>query len=186
MKTINLYALSEFTLEDLGCLVSWLETIPPSGISLERMKSNPPVRTSKIGAILKVIEPFGLIAKKQDRYALTPAGKDFSRSGATVKKAVLRDKFTKVDPIQRLVARLQTSTTGRLPMKVVHESFILGSLSIVSDTEILGLISWAQSCELFGFDKDSQEILRKDSGAPRGPTETIRGGDTAFTLPRAS
>lgn len=186
MKTINLSALAQFTLEDVCSFVSWLENVPATGISLERMKSNPPVRTSKIGPMLKVLEPSGLISRKQDRYTLTSAGKDFSRSGVTVRKGVMRNQFMNVDAVQRLLELLLTSENGRLPLKVVHESFNLGALSIATGAEIQGFISWAQACELFGFDKKAEEIFRMEVGVPRGPVEASKNSENKLTLPRAS
>ena len=182
MKTINLSALSQFALDDIESLVSRLENIPSGGISLEQMKNNPSVRTSKIGPILKVLVPFGLITQKQDRYALTAAGKDFSRSGAVVKKAVMRNLFMTVEPIQRLVELLMSSSTVRLPVKVVHESFNLDSRSNAADAEILGFILWAQACDLFSFDKKAKEIFRSEYENLKGPVEAAKTNANAFTL----
>ena len=177
MKTINLFALSQLTVDDIGIFLSWLGRGPDIGLGLEQMKKNLPLGTSKIGSILKILESFELIARKQDRYILTSTGRDFSNSGMMVKSAVLRNLFMRVEPVQKLMKLLQTSASGRLPVKFVHVSFSLGLLSIVSDAEILGFLSWAQACALFGVDTMAEEIFRIDLGISKDSVEAIKGSE---------
>lgn len=186
MKNINLMALSEFNFEEAGILLSWLENGRYSEMNLEQLKKSPPVRTSKVGPIVKVFEQFGLISKKQDRFSLTQAGKDFSRSGPTVRKAVMKHLFMQIEQIKRVLGLLANSPTGRIPRRLIHEVLSTGALSVVTETQIQSLISWAEACDLFGYDKKRDEIFGMDLENPRGPTEITRGNENSPALSKAS
>jgi len=186
MKTINLNAFNEFSLDDLSILLAYLGNVPSGEISLDQVKKLPPVRTSKIGPIVKIAEEFGLISKKQDRLSVTASGLTFSRSGLMSRKTTMRTLFGKVEQIQRLLDILALAPSGRLAKKTVLDTFNLGSPLSLSDRDIDGFIAWGQLCDLFGYDKKKEEIFRLELGTPKGPTEITQRLGNVYTLPRAS
>lgn len=169
MKTLNLPALGQITLEDMTCFLSWLERLPNGEVSPNSLEKNSPIRTSKLNPMLKVLDQFGFVFKKDSRFKITMSGKDFSQSSLSVKKAILRILFLKIEAVQRIADLLKRSTTGRLQKRIVSESFHLGSISPFAESEILAFISWGQSCELFDYDKKKEEILFRETLLPVDP-----------------
>lgn len=187
MKHLNLFALGQANAEDLGELLGWMERIPSGEASLDQMKRNPPIRTSKLSPALKVLEQFGLVSGKQGRFAITVSGEEFAKSGPLARRAVLRALFMRYESVQRVVELLATSVSGRLPKKMVNESFGLASPAVVMEAEIQAFIGWAESCELFGHDKKKDEIFSFERGLPRGPVEKPQPLSSRLALvPKAS
>jgi hypothetical protein len=171
MKQLSLFALGEVNMEDLCILLRWIMLSPSGNVSLDQIKRSPPIRTSKISSALKLLEQFGFVGIKQGRYSISAPGEEFLASGTTVRRAVLRLLLSKFDPVQRIIEVLGTSSTGRIPKKMVNESFGLIGPMLYKESEILAFIRWAEACELFGFDRKEDEIFRIDPHAPRGPIE---------------
>jgi hypothetical protein len=169
MKNLNLPALGQITLEDITLFMSWLDKCPSGETSIDFIKRNPPIRGSKVNPIIKVLDQFALINSKQNRIVISGPGKDFARSSSTVRKAVIRTLFMKVEQVQRILELLKASATGRLHKRVVNDSFSLGSPNQIADSEILGFIAWAQSCELFYYDKTYEEIFCINPEVPKEP-----------------
>ena len=184
MKSINLFALGQFGLEDVGIFLTWLDRIPAGESSLENMKKAPPVRTSKLSPLLKVLEQLKLVQRKQDRFSITSAGEEFLQSTASARKAVIRAFFLTAVEVKVVVDSLNTSSTGRLPRNTVDEAFGSNALSSTTKTEIQTFLSWAQNSELFGYDKKKEEIFRLDVGTPQKPRQTEPA--QSASLPRAS
>jgi hypothetical protein len=169
IRIINLSALSQVTLEDTGILLRWLETQPTRDVSLEQLKKTPAVRTSKVTPLLKIFEEIGFVSKKQNRFTVTGAGSEFTRCGLSEKKAFMRALFVKINEVERVMNLLQASPTGRVRRQLVFEAFAANSLSQILDSDLQGFISWAVSCDLFGYDKKSEEVFTLESDRPRGP-----------------
>lgn len=169
MKTINLPALSQINFEDVGGFLTWLEGQPAGEVSLAQMQKTPPIRSSKLSPMVKTLEQFGFITQKQGRIAIHARGKDFRRSEISVRKAVIRTLFAQVDWVQKLLAALQAAPGGRLHRAVINDSFNSTSKTPIAESEVLSFILWAQLCDLFGYEKKQEELIRVDSIVPRDP-----------------
>lgn len=174
MKTINLPALGQLNFEDLSGFLSWLATSPITEFSVSQIQKNPPIRTSKVNPMIKVLEQFAMISNKKDRVSITASGREFADAAVARKKAILRNLLLSVEPIQRVQELLKSSATGRLPKQAIHESFDLGARTQVQVAEVLAFISWAEACELFQYDKKKEEILLVGAGLPSGPNRDPR------------
>lgn len=186
MKYLNLFALGQATPDDLSALLHWLECIPSGEASLDQIKRTPPIRTCKLSPTLKVLEQFGLISGQQERVVITASGEDFAKSPPPIKRALLRALFTRFESVRRIVELLATSAYGRLPKKMVNESFGLATPAVVIEAEIQAFIGWAESCELFGYDRIKDEIFRLEQGLPKGPVEKPGTSSHLTLVPKAS
>ena len=131
------------------------------------MQKTPPIRSSKLSPMVKTLDQFGFITQKQGRIAIHARGKHFRRSEASVRKAVIRTLFAQVDLVQNLLAALKAAPTGRLHRAVINDSFnSVSKTPIAESTEVLSFILWAQLCELFGYEKKQEELIRVDSMVP--------------------
>ena len=169
MKTINLPALTQVTFEEVGGFLTWLENQPAGETSLVQMQKVPPIRSSKLNPMIKTLDQFGFIAQKQGRIAIHARGKEFLRSVELVRKAVIRTLFVQVDWVQKLVNALKASASGRVHRGMISDSFSTTSRIPIAESEVLAFISWAQLCELFGYDKKTNELFHVESIAPRDP-----------------
>lgn len=169
MKTINLPALSQITFEEIGGFLSWLENQPGAAASLAQMQKTPPIRTSKLNPMIKTLDQFGFVAQKQGRISISPRGNEFLRSEISVRKTVLRALFIQVDWVQKVVGALKASSNGRLHRSVINDMFNSVSRVPIAESEVLALISWAQLCELFGYEKKSEELICAQIITPRDP-----------------
>lgn len=158
MKHLNLFALGQSSVEDLCALLSWMDRIPSGEAGLEQIRRNPPIRTSKISPTLKVLEQFELVSGKQERFAITVSGEAFVKSDPSARNAILRALFMRFESVQRIVALLASSSSGRLPRKSVNESFGVATPAVVVEAEIQAFIGWAGACGLFGYDCETGEI----------------------------
>ena len=52
---------------------------------------------------------------------------------------------------------------------MISDVFNPSSRSPITETEVLAVISWGQSCELFGYDKKKMELLCIEFMVPRDP-----------------
>jgi len=179
MKTINLIAMGQFTLDDISPFLSWLSAVPPIERSAVKMKQKPPVGSGKLTPLLRVLEQFGFIQKKQECFSITTAGEDFLRMNVFERKATIRAILLNEDEVKRVVRLLNESKTGRLPKH-------LANFEATSETEMIAFLVWAQSCELFGYDKKKREIFRFDRGNPKGPVEVLNQLATSPTLAKAA
>lgn len=174
MKTINLPALGQLGFEDLSGFLSWLAASPVTEFSVSQIQKSPPIRTSKVNPMIKVLEQFAMISNKKDRISISPAGREFANAAVARKKTIVRELFLNIEPIHRLQELLKSSVGGRLHKQAIHESFDLGSRNQVQVAEVLAFISWAEACELFQYDKKKEEILLIGSGLPSGPNKDPR------------
>ena len=163
MKSLNLIAMGQFTLDDIAPFLSWLNTVPAIERSAVKMKQKPPVGSGKLTPMLKALEQFGYVGKKQDVFTITAAGENFLRGNVFDRKALIKGFFVIEDEVKNVIALLNDSTTGRLPKHRITLS--------ITETEMIAFFSWAQSCELFGHDRKKNEIFRLDRGTPKGPVE---------------
>jgi hypothetical protein len=173
MKTIHLPALTQITFEDLGEFLSWLANQPTSSASLAQIRKTPPTRTSKLNPLIKTLDLFGFIDQKQGRISITGRGRDFLRSENSVRKAVARKLFGQVDWVQMTLEKLKASANGRLHRGVINDSFNSIYRSPIAESEVIAFISWAQLCELFGYDKKKEELIHVESIVPREPNPIV-------------
>ena len=187
MKHLNLFAWGEISLEDLRAFLAWLDAIPSGEASIEQIKKNPPIRTSKVGAVLRVLEGPGFVRVKAGHYVLTPSGEEFAKSSPSGMKASIRGFFLAIEPIRRIAELLGASLNGRLPKLLVGEMLSKDSPTAVTEAEVQGLILWAGICGLFGYDRRRQEIVRLENESPETPFgRTPSPGPNIAELPRAS
>ena len=186
MKTINLIALGQFTIDDIAPFLAWLNKVPAIQRTADKMKKIPPVGSGKLSPMLKVLEQLRFIGKKQDVYSVAVAGTAFLNANPGERKSLMNAIFLNEEEAKRTVELLNQSKTGRVAKHLVNECFGLTSFTSTTETEILAFLSWAQACELFGYDKKKQEIFALDSGKPKGPVEVQHSNSQAHTLSRAA
>lgn len=173
MTSINLFALTQISFEEIGGFLSWLSEQPSTGVSLAQLQKTPPIRTSKLNPMIKSLEHFGFVTQKQGRITLLPRGRDFLGSEISVRKAVIRALFNQVDWVQKIVDAIQTSPTGRAHRSVIQDSFDTFHRVPIAESEVISFISWGQACDLFGYDKKSHELLRTGMITPQGPSPVV-------------
>jgi len=169
MKTINLPALSQISLEEIGGFLSWLENQHTGSTTLVQMQKTPPIRSNKINPIIKTLEQFGFVAQKQGRIEIHARGKDYLRSEISVRRAVIRTLFSQIDWVQKIMTSLSASPSGRIHRGTINDSYNSTFRIPISESEVLAFTSWAQSCELFGYDKKKEELIHMESLVPHDP-----------------
>jgi len=186
MKHLNLFAFGQTNMEDLSAVLNWVECIPSGQGSLNRIKRHSPISAIRLMPTLKALVQLGLLAGNQEHFDITQSGEYFAKSGPMLRKAILRAQLLKFDEVQRIVELLGTSTSGTLPKKMVNESFGLAAPAVVMETEIQAFIVWAESCDLFGYDKKNDEIFQIEHGLPRRRQEKSKSQSHLTLVPRAS
>jgi len=192
---ISLNTFRKFHLHDLSALLAWLGDLSCSR-RMRFSRKRPPIRTSTLVSVLSVLTEFGFIEESGERFIPfvdedatrflpTAAGISFLRASPLAKQATLRKLLLRDEQVGRIVELLDTSTTGRLPRKLVNESFVIGANAPVKDEDIFGFIAWAEACELFGYDRSTDEILRIES-YPGRKGERWMAPTFRNSLPRAS
>jgi hypothetical protein len=186
MKALNLIALEQVTLEEAVIFIRWLEQLPTGGVSLEQLKKGTPIRTSKVGFALKLLESFRFVRLTAGHYVITPAGLVFAKADSSAAKSMIRASFVDFEPMKRLLELLSSSPSGRLPKHVLVVSFGADSSGPISEAETRGVIAWSERCDLFGYDRKKDEIFKLESGLPGGPTLKKPEFGQVIPLPRAS
>ncbi len=154
----------------------------PSGeITLKRLKSVPPIRGSKVGAALKILEQFEFVRTGEDHVALTLAGREFSKFDLIEKMKTLRSFFLSHEEIQALVNRVGDSANGRVKARVVFY-LLKESLENLTETEFRGFIDWAHWSELFHYDKKRDEISLLEGLSRNRPREKSELGPCLDTV----
>ena len=159
---ISIYALQKLQLHDLTALLSWLQGLPIIQGKIDYERKRPPIQTSKLLPALTLLDYCGFVAENDEQFILTIAGRSFLRGSSSAKKSTIRIIFSKDDWIKRVLRLLRSSDTGRLPRKLVAESFNLYAEISANNDEFLGFIAWGESCELFGYDRATDEIFNLD------------------------
>lgn len=166
-----LNTLQQFQLADVSVLLSWLDSLAAPNVRRGQPSRRPPIQTGKLGAALAALVEFGFVREEEDDFVITPAGRSFLRSSPSAKRALVRALFLRDEQIRRVVDLLETSSGGRLPRAMVNESFTIGALGPVKDADVRSFIAWAEDCELFGYDRVTDEIVSLGRGLPWGPSE---------------
>lgn len=171
MKNLNLNALSQISLDEVHVVTRWLEKFPSGEITERQMRIAPPLRTSKLGAMLKVLEQFDFIVRGADHVSLSAIGRRFAQAELKDGLQIVREVFLHLqfEPAQTIAGLLQNSATGRLKRKAVSETLRQACGPQLTDSEVQGFVDWAQWVELFHYDRKRDEIVRSDQSLPTGP-----------------
>ena len=186
MKYLNLFALGQATPDDLSALLHWLECIPSGEASLDQIKRTPPIRTCKLSPTLKVLEQFGLISGQQERVVITASGEDFAKSPPPIKRALLRALLCASSRSDESSSSSPPRPTADFPKRWSMNLSGWPSPAVVIEAEIQAFIGWAESCELFGYDRIKDEIFRLEQGLPKGPVEKPGTSSHLTLVPKAS
>jgi hypothetical protein len=187
MKTVNLFALGQLNFEDFGGFLSWLANIVAAEVNVSQILKNPPIRSSKINPVLKVLEQFAMISNRKGCISITRAGREFVNADAAKRRSIVREPLLSVESICRVQELLKSSPTGRLQKHTIHDSLNLGSSGPAQDSEVMALISWGEACELFQYDKKTEEIMMVATGQPSGPDKgPLQPGSNVRGLSMAS
>jgi hypothetical protein len=180
MKSIYLPVFEFVNFEDIGSFLGWLGSVPSGRISFIKMQKTAPVRSTKLGPMLRLLEQLAFIVKEKDAVFISASGMRFSLAELAAKKVMIKNQFLITSPMWNLLNHLETSNTGRLTKNEVFG--ILKSESTIQITEkmTLGIMAWGHCCELFYFDETSQEISRILVGHPSP------GGNNSGVLQKAA
>ena len=169
MKKINLPVLGRVTMEESIGLLLWLAKQATSDINMNRLERTPPLRTSELKPALKALEQFNLITVKEARISITIPGLEFLRSEPPARKTFIRTVFERMEWVQTLLELLKKSPSGRIPKSAINEAVKLHSGVPIAESEVLGFIGWAESCEIFLYDEKRGELILLESRTPRDP-----------------
>lgn len=170
LKTLNFSALSQITLGELSDFLRWMNQAPTGDITTRQLKASPPIRTSKLSSMLKILEDFGFIQVNSSHIAMSKSGHEFSRINLSGKMGVLRALLLNYEQVRTVMELLQNSRTGRLKARVVYYALKEG-YEHLTELEMRGFISWAHWSELFHYDKKRDEICLIEGRSPFGPRQ---------------
>ena len=173
MKKLNLSAIRQVTLIETGSFLTWLQKAEGGTVTLRQMEMASPIRTSKLGFMLKLGEQFDLLNRSQIHVSIAANGKKFAEAKFPEKMAIIRALFMDCEQVQKIVDSLGKSSTGKLKKRYVQEIFGMGPGSLVTDGDVMGFIEWAQACELFSYDKKREEIQLRGPGLPMSPESSV-------------
>lgn len=182
---VPLNALQQFQLADVSAILGWLDSLAMSSTRQGQPQKRPPIQTGKLGAALAALEEFGFVVENDEDFVITPVGRRFLRSSTSMKRATVRALFLRDDQIKRIVELLETSQGGRLPRTMVNESFSIEALGPVKDADVRAFIAWAEECELFTYDRATDEIISQGH-LPSGPSERWLAPHFRGFVPKAS
>ena len=142
----------------MTAFLRWLESQPQGEANLGAILDWP-TDVNKLSGVVRGLEQLGLVIRRQTSVAISDIGRRFCNSEIREKMARMREIFLDVVPVKRITELLERSFYGRLPRRVVADSFRETFGSQVTDAEVQGFINWAHESELFQYDKDRAEIV---------------------------
>ena len=167
MKSVNLIAFRQFTLEDIAPFLSWLNLAPALQRTAVKMKLKPPVGSGKLTPMLKALNLLKFIQLKQECFTITASGEAFLKANPLERKIMIRGIFLAEDEVKKIMALLNASSTGRIAKYLVNECFAASDQTSTLETEILALLDWTEQCGLFGYDSKKHEIFSLEHGTPK-------------------
>jgi hypothetical protein len=175
VKKFNLPAFRQISLVEVGSFLVWLQKATDGTVTLRQMEMASPIRTSKLGLMLKLCEQFDFLERREIHVSIMTGGKHFANVKFAEKMAIIRRLFLDYEQVQNIIDLLAKSQTGRLKKRHVEEIFGMGPGSLVTQGDVMGFIEWANACELFSYDKKREELILKGSGLPisSGPSVSV-------------
>ena len=175
MKKLNLSAFRQISLVEVGSFLVWLQKATDGTVTLRQMEMASPIRTSKLGLMLKLCEQFDFLERKEIHVSIKVGGKEFANVKFAEKMAIMRRIFMGYEQVQRITELLAKSQTGRLKKRHVEEIFGMGPGSLVTQGDVMAFIEWSCACELFSYDKKREELILKGFDLPMssGPSVSV-------------
>lgn len=172
MKVLNLGYFRQITLGEMSDFLKWLDHAPEHQSTIRRLKSNPPLRGSKISPALKILEQFEFVKTSESHISLTPSGLQFAQSNLVAKMQALRTLFLAHEQVQAIQEQLKGAAKGRLKTRVLYYTMKEG-LETLTEEDFRGFIDWAHWSELLHYDKKRDEVSLSSDHFPQSPTQGV-------------
>lgn len=149
---------SHLTMGEVASFLSWLDQQPCGRATIDPQDPHGPLGSEKILEMSKVLVALKFSFVRPDCIKIRHEGCRFVAADFSLKMALLREHLWQLEPTSTIMALLGQSSRGRLSKTVLIRCFQIAEGS-VDDLALKGFLDWARMCELFHYDKNTDEIV---------------------------